>query len=180
MGRAMPEHTAPTAESPRALLRRFAQGERSAAVLSWWTAGAACWLACEGRAGLLACLGALAQSPLRRHKENTVSPDFTPPPDSPALRLVDGRVFALPPVADVAEYRLPGNFRQWPEADLVGCYDESTATGALLFCAVSFWNVSHPIARADFWARCEVAAQTLAASQAPRDACGPVGNARPC
>lgn len=106
--------------------------------------------------------------------------DANPAPDAPALRLVDGRVLALPPAADVAEYRLPGNFRQWPEADLVGLYDESTATGALLFAGVGFWNISHPISRADFWARCEVAARTLAASQAPRDACGPVGNARPC
>lgn len=76
----------------------------------------------------------------------------------PAFRLADGRVFKLPALPDLTEFRLSGNWRFFPLAGMACFYDQTTATGATLFTENSFWVIQQPVTREHYWLYCELLA----------------------
>lgn len=79
---------------------------------------------------------------------------------TPALRLPDGRVIALPEHANWAEFALPGNARGAAGAGILAFYDPTTSTGALYYTGSRIWTTQQPVIREVFWLQYEVLENT--------------------
>ena len=65
--------------------------------------------------------------------------------------LPNGDRLPLPYLPNLAEFQLPGNFREYPQQEAYAFYDDDTRTGAIYRVEECAWRLVQPCTRQAFW-----------------------------
>ena len=71
------------------------------------------------------------------------------------IDMVDGtsRKIPLPPIPDLAEFALQGNWRQFTQ--FLACFDGTSNTAAIFYYGTQCWHLNYPADRELFWRQCQ-------------------------
>ena len=76
--------------------------------------------------------------------------------ETPAIRLPNGRIVAMPLTPRWEEFALVGRAREYAAAGMWAFYDPETRTGAIYYLRHDAWQLQQPVQEENFWLHAEI------------------------